>query len=299
MAKFITGNDLKEEVYEIIHKAKKQLLIVSPYIKLDNYFKEELFQNHKKNADLHIIIAFGKNEKNPQRSLKKVDLDYFKDFPNVSIIYIPQLHAKYYANEKKGVITSINLYDYSFENNVEFGVVSESSVFGGSGIDKEAWGETMTILGENYTVFIRRPNYKKKFLGKDYLGSETKLDLTNELLNGGITTKRSVFEFMDETYQDVSGNDERLSREEFDNKNTSTEPLVPKNKTSDKLVSATNLGRPKGKSFNQVVEVMTVKKYIIDKQTITSEGEKAGVQFKENAKGTKWIVYPESLSEML
>jgi hypothetical protein len=48
-----------------------------------------------------------------------------------------------------------------------------------------------------------------------------------------------------------------------------------------------------------VVEVMTVKKYIIDKQTITSEGEKAGVQFKENAKGTKWIVYPESLSEML
>jgi len=93
MAKFITGNELTEEVCDIIHKAKKQLLIVSPYIKLDDYFKV-LFDKHKKNPELHLLVAFGKNEKNIQKSLKREDLNYFKDFPNVSIVYIPNLHAK-------------------------------------------------------------------------------------------------------------------------------------------------------------------------------------------------------------
>ena len=56
------------------------------------------------------------------------DFDYFKEFKNISIVYVPTLHAKYYANESKGVITSLNLYDYSFKNNIEFGVVSERSL---------------------------------------------------------------------------------------------------------------------------------------------------------------------------
>ncbi|NNL15122.1 MAG: hypothetical protein HKO81_00595 [Flavobacteriaceae bacterium] len=299
MAKFITGKELTDEVYEIIHKAKKQLLIVSPYIKLDDYFKDALFKEHKKNSELHIIIAFGKNEKNPQLSLKKGDLNYFKDFPNISIVYIPKLHAKYYANEKKGIITSINLYDYSFTNNVEFGVLSESSLFGGSDIDKEAWNETMTILRHNHTVFIRRPNYKKKFLGKDYLGSDTKLDLTEELLKGDLKTKRSVFEFMDETYLNESINSERISREEFEKQNDSTKNVPTKFKAKGKLLSATNLGKIKNKTFDEVIETMVSKNYLLDKKTITVHGSALGIQYKKNAKGNKWIVYPESLAEIL
>ncbi|SIS54323.1 PLD-like domain-containing protein [Zobellia uliginosa] len=302
MAKFITGKQLTDEVYEIIHKAKKQLLIVSPYIKLDDYFKKALFENHKKNSELHIIIAFGKNKKNPQRSLQKEDLDYFKDFPNVSIVFIPNLHAKYYANEKKGIITSINLYDYSFKNNVEFGVISETSLLGGSAIDKEAWQETMKILGENSTAFIRRPTYKKKFLiAKDYVGSETLLDLTEELLSGRIPKKRSVFEFMDRTFVDELPYTERVSREEFEKQNSLAEPIIEiqEPKTKNKLLSATNLGKLKGKSFAEVIEVMIANGYVVDKTTITVNGKSVGIEYRENAKGEKWIVYPQSLAELL
>jgi hypothetical protein len=300
MAKFITGKVLTDEVYEIIHKAKKQLLIISPYIKLDEYFKKEVFEIHKKNSELHLIIGFGKNEKNPQRSLKKTDLDYFKDFPNVSIIFIPNLHAKYYANEKKGIITSINLYDYSFKNNVEFGVISETSLFGGSGIDREARVETMKILGKNNTVFIRRPNYKKKLLiGKDYIGSETILDLTDELLNGGITTKRNVFEFMNESFLNEVKTTERLSRVEFDKQNSTAKPITPKIKANGKLLSATNLGKIKDKSFIEVIDSMVANEFLFDKEMITQKGEQVGITFKENEKGNRWIVYPESLAELL
>ena len=114
MSKFITGLELEETISKIIWETKETLLIVSPFIKLDDFFKK-LFDNHLNNPKIHILIVFGKNENNISRSLSKNDFEYFKKFLNISIIYVPNLHAKYYGNEKKGVITSINLYDYSFK----------------------------------------------------------------------------------------------------------------------------------------------------------------------------------------
>jgi hypothetical protein len=40
MSKFLTGNKLGEAIYDIIWDAEKTLLIVSPFTKLDDYFKE-------------------------------------------------------------------------------------------------------------------------------------------------------------------------------------------------------------------------------------------------------------------
>lgn len=299
MAKFITGKELDDEVCNVIHSAKKQLLILSPYVKLDDYFKN-LFSKHKNNSELHILIAFGKNKRNPERSFNSEDLNYFTDFPNVSIVYIPNLHAKYYANEKKGIVTSINLYDYSFKNNVEFGVVSESKLIGGSALDKDAWESTMKILKDGYAVFIKRPNYKKKFfIAKDYLGSDTLLDLTQTLLNGVEPEKHNVFDFMDKTFVEDNINHERISREEFERQNQNN-PFPKKSATSnDKLLSATNLGKLKDKSYDEVIAVMVEKGYIVDKNTISVVGSNMGIQYKEKPNGNKWIVYPESLAKIL
>ena len=127
MTKFITGQDLEKAIYDIIWEAEDTLLIVSPYIRLDDYFKK-LFEKHIYNPRVHLLIVFGKNEREISRSLSKDDFDYFKKFLNVSVVYVPNLHAKYYSNELKGVITSLNLYDYSFRNNIEFGVYSETNL---------------------------------------------------------------------------------------------------------------------------------------------------------------------------
>ncbi len=40
MAKFITGKDLEKVIYDIIWEAENTLLIVSPFIKLDDYFQD-------------------------------------------------------------------------------------------------------------------------------------------------------------------------------------------------------------------------------------------------------------------
>lgn len=298
MAKFITGKELSEEVYDIIHDAKKQLLILSPYVKLDDYFKK-LFSNQKSNSELHIIVAFGKNKRNPERSFNSEDLNYFMDFPNISIVFIPNLHAKYYANEKKGIVTSINLYDYSFKNNVEFGVVSESKLIGGSAIDKEAWEASMQILRDGHAIYIKRPNYRKKFFAKDYLGSKVVLDLTQELLQGTTIQKRNVFEFIDKSYVEEVSESQRITREEYERQKKDEKISTNPPSTKTKLLSATNLGKLKDRSYTEVVETMIQNGFISDKDTITLLGKGMGIQYKENTKGSKWIVYPETLSKLL
>ena len=72
MAEFVTGRRLGEEVYDIIFNARKQLLIVSPFIKLDDYFKHGVFNKHKSNAELHIIIAFLLNVLSSRRNYYSV-----------------------------------------------------------------------------------------------------------------------------------------------------------------------------------------------------------------------------------
>ncbi len=182
MSKFIIGNELSEAVDTIIWKAKEELLIVSPYIKLDSHFKE-LFEKQRFNHKLHILLIFGKNEGRIDKSFNKTDIDYFKQFPNISIIYVPNLHAKYYANEKMGVVTSINLYDYSFKNNIEFGVLYENkllSKFTGNN-DNEVWNTCKDMAEENVVIYINRPMYADY---DDYRGSKVLLDLTEALYKG-------------------------------------------------------------------------------------------------------------------
>ncbi len=189
MPKFITGEALEKAVYEIIWDAEDSLRIVSPFIRLDDYFKK-LFDKHINNPKLHILIVFGKNEGNVSRSLSKDDFDYFTKFPNISIIYVPNLHGKYYGNEKKGVITSINLHDYSFKSNIEFGVYSEINMLDRftQSADQDAWAACSDIAYSNEAIYIRRPVFEKKLLsailGKSYVKSDTLHDITNNFYLG-------------------------------------------------------------------------------------------------------------------
>ncbi len=199
MAKFIAGKDLVEAVDDIIFSAKSRLLIISPYIRLDDHFKK-LFENHKGKADIEIIIGFGKNEENVTKSLNEEDFAFFKDFPNIGIVYIPNLHAKYYSNEKVGLVTSINLLNSSFRNNIEYGVLGESSLLGnGDKFDLAAFDYSSKILKDGYAVFARRPNFKKKLFGlaKDFVGSSIKWDITEDLIYNRRLEKHDIFEFLD------------------------------------------------------------------------------------------------------
>ena len=70
MADFYTGKELENKLTDIIWNAKKELIILSPFIRLDDFCKT-ILKKLKKNPELEIILVFGKNEGETQKSLNQ------------------------------------------------------------------------------------------------------------------------------------------------------------------------------------------------------------------------------------
>lgn len=193
MAKFVTGNRLNTEVEEILEKAYTQLILISPYIKLHERYISVL-KSKKDDPELKIVVVFGKNEDDLSRSLKAEDLKFFTDFPNIEIRYEKRLHAKYYANESSALITSMNLYSYSQDNNIEAGILTKSSILGnltgglltsvtgGDSFEAEAFEYFARVVQQADLIFKKVPTFESSLMGlkQKYRGSSIITDNVND-----------------------------------------------------------------------------------------------------------------------
>lgn len=214
MAEFVTNKELDEKLTDIIWNARKELVILSPFIRLDDYCKKVVFKKLKNNPELEIILVFGKNDEETQRSLSPSDLEIFKEFSNVTIIYCKNLHAKYYANENEALLTSLNLLGKSMTQNVEYGIYFQNSKF--ISLEKlyiDSLSYTYNVIQENPCVFIKRPLFKKAKLSftKKYINSEILYDKTDELYRNVDFEKRYYKDFANELLEPTI----KPSREEF------------------------------------------------------------------------------------
>lgn len=177
MAKFITSNELNSEIEKLFNSAKQRIVIISPYIKLHERYHSVL-KTHKENPNVSLVIVFGKNDDDPSRSMKENDLEFFKDFPNVEIRYAKSLHAKFYSNETTSVLSSMNLYDYSQNNNIEAGVLSTIGMLGADSFDKDARDYFDRVISQAELIYQKKPKYESAMLGfsKKYVGSEVTHD---------------------------------------------------------------------------------------------------------------------------
>jgi len=196
MAKFLEGNELNLELERLFKSAESQIILISPYIKLHDRYKSSLLTKFD-NPNLEIIVLFGKNEDDPSKSMKQDDLDFFKQFPNIQILYEKRLHAKYYANESKALLTSMNLYGYSQNNNIEVGVLIESSskisFSGQNELDANSWEYFRRVLDQAEVLYDKRPVFEKKNIlsGWKYVGSEVEEDRVSDFF--GIKSYKKVF----------------------------------------------------------------------------------------------------------
>ena len=121
---FLFSNELVHELEKLIRSSKKYLLLVSPYIDLDDRIRAAL---KEKIEDPHfkLEVLYGKNRAYPYKSVKKDSFEFLMQFPNIEIKHEEILHAKFYQNESHFIMTSMNLYDYSLANNFEVGVIAK------------------------------------------------------------------------------------------------------------------------------------------------------------------------------
>ena len=181
MGTFVKGSQLIAEVEKLFEEADQELVIISPYIKLHSRLIETL-KPKLDDPELSIILVYGKNEADKSKSLNKVDFQFFSQFANIKIYYEPRLHAKYYGNQEKGILSSMNLYEYSMNNNIEFGVVTKANK---GNLDKEAWNYFQSVIEGSVLEYEKIPIYESSVMGlsKKYLKSEVKVDALSKAFN--------------------------------------------------------------------------------------------------------------------
>lgn len=115
MAEFLTTTGVSHHIENIIKTAKRNLYLISPFLKLTKNFYERL----KDASDRGVVIEiyYGKNE------LDFTEKQKLNQLRNVQLFFSENLHAKCFYNEESMVITSMNMYEFSEKNNREMGIL--------------------------------------------------------------------------------------------------------------------------------------------------------------------------------
>lgn len=162
MAKFLNTRKAVSEIEDLIRDADQKLILISPYLKLSKDFKELL--TYRNSKDKITTVIFGKQELNPN------EMKFLQSLRFVILKYNQDLHAKCYLNDDKMIITSLNLYEFSMNNNKEMGVLIDRN----DESDKELFEDALKEID-----FIDETSERFKFTS---IPGETESDITETQL---------------------------------------------------------------------------------------------------------------------
>jgi phosphatidylserine/phosphatidylglycerophosphate/cardiolipin synthase-like enzyme len=114
MAKFLDTTGVSYHLQQLINKANEKLVIISPYLKINDRIKQSLEDKNRLKIDIRVV--YGKNELQPDEN------NWLKSMTSIRSSFCKDLHAKCYLNENEAIITSMNLYEFSQVNNNEMGI---------------------------------------------------------------------------------------------------------------------------------------------------------------------------------
>lgn len=114
MAKFLNTSATNYYLEELIKSASDRLILISPFLKLNDRIKELLEDKNRLKIDVRIV--YGKSE------LQPMEISWLNELSFIRTSFCKNLHAKCYINESSCIITSLNLYEFSQVNNNEMGV---------------------------------------------------------------------------------------------------------------------------------------------------------------------------------
>lgn len=118
--KILQPHKISTEIIDIIYEAKKQLIIVSPYVNFSNWERIASELRNAKNRGVQIDF-FVRNEPENSKSWEQVSA------LGIEPKLVSNLHAKFYFNEQNGLISSMNLLSSSNSNSIEIGVRLDES----------------------------------------------------------------------------------------------------------------------------------------------------------------------------
>jgi len=118
--KILPPHKISTEIIDIIYEAKERLVIVSPYVNFSNWERlaAELRNAKKRGVQIDFYV---RNEPENSKSWEQVEELGIKP------CLVTNLHAKFYFNEKNGIISSMNLLSSSNSNSIEIACKLETN----------------------------------------------------------------------------------------------------------------------------------------------------------------------------
>ena len=136
MAKFLNTSATNYFLEELIKDASDRLILISPFLKLNDRMKELLADKNRLKIDVRIV--YGKSELQPQ------EIEWLRGLTYIRTSFCKNLHAKCYMNEEMCIVTSLNLYEFSQVNNNEMGILIQRRE--DAALYKDAYDEAQRII---------------------------------------------------------------------------------------------------------------------------------------------------------
>jgi hypothetical protein len=114
MAKFLNTTGVSYHLEELIKGTKEKLILISPYLQFTDRIKEHLSNLNIQKRDIRIVYR--------ENKLQFEENNWLESQIGIRTSICKNLHAKCYINENEAIITSMNLYEFSQQNNNEMGI---------------------------------------------------------------------------------------------------------------------------------------------------------------------------------
>ena len=115
MAEFLNTEKSYAALVDLINKADKTLVLISPYIKLPERLLERL-KDVCRRGSVNMTLVCRKEDLKPETK------DALAQIPSLQLRFLSNLHAKCFYNDSAMIITSLNLHEHSQQNNREMGI---------------------------------------------------------------------------------------------------------------------------------------------------------------------------------
>ncbi len=213
MAKFLNSSGISYHLENLIKNANRSLFLISPYLKFNTRIKQLLDDKNRLRLDIRII--YGKVD------LQTDESKWLKSMDSIKVLFCKNLHAKCYINENEAIITSMNLYDFSQQENNEMGIYVTKT--DDPELYEEINREVISLIrtSEHVSISIEKVEPKKEkpkktyFNGKGYCircGCKIKLDTEHPLCK---KCYHSWSKYSDPTYEEkfchVCGKEKKTS----------------------------------------------------------------------------------------
>jgi len=114
MAQFLVTSGVTYKLEELIKGTEDKLILISPYLQFSKKIKDNIENLNILKRDIRILYR--------ENKLQVEENNWLVSQIGVRTSICSTLHAKCYLNEKEAIVTSMNLYSYSQNNNDEMGI---------------------------------------------------------------------------------------------------------------------------------------------------------------------------------